>query len=147
MLPVQNWKILLKQSFIAHVPLLMMHSGYENMLEFLMLLTTPCPYCVFHAVNCRMFCFGRHQSVFLFVYEISLKLLNIFAPNAHGRHVWSLAQMSLKVKVKGQGHQGQKSIFGPSAACVWFMFGETSLDSSFMLLIISQNKLPQCTGQ
>jgi len=33
--------------------------------------------------------------------------------NQHGRRVWSLARMSLKVmiKVKGQGHQGQKTAF------------------------------------
>jgi len=37
--------------------------------------------------------------VFLFVHKISLKPLNRFAPNSHGRHVWSLAQTSLKVKV------------------------------------------------
>jgi len=39
--------------------------------------------------------------------------LNGFAPNSHGRRVWSLARMSLKVmiKVKGQGHQGQKTAF------------------------------------
>ena len=33
---------------------------------------------------------------FLFVYEISLELLNGFAPNSHGT----------SLKVKGQGHQG-----------------------------------------
>jgi len=35
-------------------------------------------------------------------------------------------------KVKGQGHQGQKRHFSAlSAAIMWFMFGETSLASSF----------------
>jgi len=34
--------------------------------------------------------------------------LNGFAPNSHGRRSWSFARMSLNVKVKGQGHQGQK---------------------------------------
>jgi len=49
---------------------------------------------------------------FLFVYEISLELLNGFASNSHGRRVWSLARTSLKVK--DQGHQGQKTaFFGP----------------------------------
>ena len=49
--------------------------------------------------------------VFLFVYEIYRESLNGFGPNSHGRRVWPLAQMSLKVKVKGQGHQGQKWYF------------------------------------
>ena len=35
---------------------------------------------------------------FLFVYEP----LNGFAPNSHGRRVWSLARKSLNVRVKGQ---------------------------------------------
>jgi len=39
----------------------------------------------------------------LFVYEISRELLKGFAPNSHGRRVWSLAWTSLNVKVKGQG--------------------------------------------
>jgi len=38
---------------------------------------------------------------FLFVYEIFRERLNGFAPNSHGRRVWSLAWTSLKVKVKG----------------------------------------------
>jgi len=46
--------------------------------------------------------------VFLFVYEISREPLNGFAPNSQGRRVSSLARTSLNVKVKGQGHQGQK---------------------------------------
>jgi len=47
----------------------------------------------------------------LFVYEISREPLNRFAPNSHGRRVWSLARTILKVKVKGQGDQGQKRAF------------------------------------
>jgi len=31
-----------------------------------------------------------------------------FTQSLHGRYVWSLAWTSLKVKIKGQGHQGQK---------------------------------------
>jgi len=31
---------------------------------------------------------------FLFAYEISWEPLNVFAPNLHGRHVWSLAWTS-----------------------------------------------------
>jgi len=51
---------------------------------------------------------------FSFVYEISPEPLNGFAPNSHGRRVWSHAWTSLKVKVKGQGHQEQKNcIFLP----------------------------------
>jgi len=42
--------------------------------------------------------------------------------------------MSLKVKVKGQGHQGQKTaFFGLSVACMQFVFNKTSLASSFLL--------------
>jgi len=38
----------------------------------------------------------------------------------------------LKVKVKGQGHKGQKTAFsGPFGACMWFMLGKTSLGSGF----------------
>jgi len=40
---------------------------------------------------------------FLFVYEISPESLNGFAPNSHGRHVWSLARTSMKVKVNFGG--------------------------------------------
>jgi len=50
---------------------------------------------------------------FLFVYEISQEPLNGFAPNSHGRRVWSLAGTSLKVRVKGEGHQGQKKLSRP----------------------------------
>jgi len=49
--------------------------------------------------------------VLLFAYEISREPLNGFAPNSHGRRVWSPAWTSLKVMVKGQGHQGQKTAF------------------------------------
>ena len=62
------------------------------------------------------------------MYEISPEPLNGFAPNLHGRRVWSLAPMSLKVK--GQGHLGQKRHFSAlTAVCVQFMFGKTSLAS------------------
>jgi len=51
---------------------------------------------------------------FLFVYEISPEMLNGSAPNSHRKHVWSLTQTTLRVKVKSQGHQGQKTaFFGP----------------------------------
>jgi len=38
-------------------------------------------------------------------------LVYVFAPNSYGRRVWSLAGTNLNVKVKGQGHHGQKGIF------------------------------------
>ena len=67
----------------------------------------------------------------LFLYEISREPLNGFAPNSQGRRVWSLARTSLNVKVKGHGHQGQKTAFSVlSVTCVRFMFGKTSLASS-----------------
>ena len=74
---------------------------------------------------------GPSVCVFLFVYEISREPLNGFAPNSHGRRVWSLARRSLKVKVKVicQDHQGQKR--HAVCACVRFVFGKTSLASSF----------------
>ena len=52
------------------------------------------------------------SATFLFVYEISPEPLNGFAPNSQARRVWSLAGMSLKVKVKGQGHQDKNGVFG-----------------------------------
>jgi len=55
----------------------------------------------------------------LLLCEISWEPLNGFAPNSHRRHIWSFARMSLKVKVKGQGHQGQKTaFFGPSGGLI-----------------------------
>ena len=46
--------------------------------------------------------------VFLFVTQISRERLNRFAPNSQGRRVWFPARTTLNVKVKGQGHYGQK---------------------------------------
>ena len=90
-----------------------------------------------HAVNCGRFFFGAVSLWFLFVYEISREPLNGFTPNSHGRRVWSLAQTSLKVKVKGQRSRSSLTrdknvIFSPfnSAAFVRFMFGKISLASS-----------------
>jgi len=98
---------------------------------------------VLHAVNCRRFCFWRHPSVvFLFVYEISPEPLNGFETNSHRRRVWSLARTSLKVK--GQGHQGQKWHFSTlSVACVWFVFGKTSLASSWLCILYGCWPRPQ----
>ena len=76
--------------------------------------------------------FGAVSLFFLFVCEISREPLNGFAPNSHGRRVWSLARMSLKVKVKGQRSRSPwtKTAFSAlSAACVRFVFGKTSLAS------------------
>jgi len=55
--------------------------------------------------------------VCLFVNQISLEPLNRFVQNSHGRHVWSLARMSLNVKVKGQGHQGQNALCTSITPC------------------------------
>ena len=75
-----------------------------------------------------MLCYGQSDMQFLLVYEMSLEPLSGFAPNSHGRRVWCLDRTSLNVKVKGQGHQGQKRHFSAlSAACVRFMFGKISL--------------------
>ena len=46
---------------------------------------------------------------FLFVYEISREPLNAYALNLHGKHVWLVAPMSLKVKVT----RDKNSIFRP----------------------------------
>jgi len=67
------------------------------------------------------------------VCEISPELQNGFAPNSQGRRVWSLARTSLKVKVKGQDHQEQKTaIFGPFGSLRAVMFGKTSLGCGSM---------------
>jgi len=56
------------------------------------------------------------------VNQISPEWLNGFVPNSQGRRAWSLAQMSLNVKVTGQGHQQQKRAVHshhPLAATEW----------------------------
>ena len=80
--------------------------------------------------------FGAVCDFYLFVYEISREPLNEFAPNSQGRHAWSLARTSLMLrsKIKGQGHQGQKTVFSALlAACVRFMFDKTPLALVFCL--------------
>jgi len=70
-----------------------------------------------HAVNVselRKILFLAPSVCVVCIWNTSGELLNRFAPNSHGRCVWSLARMSLKVK--GQGHQGQKLAF---LAYVW----------------------------
>jgi len=68
-----------------------------------------------HTVNCGRFCFWCCQSVFFCLCMKYLgETLNGFVQNSDGRRVWYLARTILKVKVKGQGHQGQKTVFfGP----------------------------------
>ena len=58
----------------------------------------------------------------LFAYKISREPLNGFAPNSHGRRVWSLARTSLKVKVKSQSYQEKWHFSALSAACVRFVW-------------------------
>jgi len=80
----------------------------------------------------RKVLFWHRQSVAsVFVYEMSAEPLNGFLSDSDGIHVWSLARTSLKVK--GQGHQGQKRRFlALLVAYMRFMFGERSLASSFV---------------
>jgi len=67
---------------------------------------------------------------FLFVDEIFLEPLNGFAPNSRGSHVWSLAQMTLKVKVT----KDKKWHFRP----FWrFMVDKTSLASSVSFSLLT----------
>jgi len=63
----------------------------------------------------------------LYVYEISREPLNGFGPNSHGTHVWFLARTSLKVK--DQGHQGQKWHFGPFRRPACGLFGKINIFS------------------
>jgi len=70
---------------------------------------------------------------FLFAYETSREPLNGFAPNSHGRRNWSIARMSLHVKVKGQRSRSpetKRHFSALSVACVRFTFGKTSLAGS-----------------
>jgi len=66
-----------------------------------------------HAFNCVRFCFWRRQSLVfcLCLKYIGNSLTDYFAPNSLRRPVWAFARTSLKVEVKGQGHQGQKRHF------------------------------------
>ena len=87
------------------------HIHYEQFLKFGVGLGLVCTACS----ELRKVLFLALSVTFLFVYEISWEPLNGFAPNSQERRVWSLARMSLnvKVKVKGQGHEGQKTAFRP----------------------------------
>ena len=66
--------------------------------------------------------------------------LNGFAPSSHGRRVRSLARTSLKVKVKGQRDK-TRYFSALSAMCVRFLFGKTSLASSYSIIIIIKKVL------
>ena len=46
---------------------------------------------------------------YLFVYKISLDLLNQFVPNSHGKRIWYLDRTSLNVKVT----RSKKAFSGP----------------------------------
>jgi len=88
--------------------------------------------------------------IFLFVFflcvpQISPESLNGFSPNLKGRRAWSLAQMSLNVEVKGQGHQGPKRTqhcHHPPSAMEWNVLAannitqqQTTADSTILLLL------------
>jgi len=77
--------------------------------------------------------FGAVRLRFLFAYVISRESLNGFALNSRRRRVWSLARTCFKLKVKGQGHQGQKTTFSAlSAAFVRLMFGNGKVFTFFL---------------
>jgi len=78
--------------------------------------------------------FGAVTLGFLLVYEIPREPLNRFAPNSHGRRVWSLTRTSLKVKVK-VARDKKWHFLALSAACVRFTFGKISLASSFVVAV------------
>jgi len=63
------------------------------------------------------------------VNQISRERLNQFAPNSQGRRAWSLAWISLNVKVKGKGHQQKTRLALPSppAATEWNAFAANNV--------------------
>jgi len=53
-----------------------------------------------------------------------------FVPNSHRRHVWSFTQTNLNVKVKGQGHQGQKTVLcTDNTPAVWMEWNAVIADN------------------
>jgi len=80
-----------------------------------------------HPVNCRRFCFWCRQSVF---FCLCMKYFGNCWTDL--RHIHTVDVFG---PLLGQGHQGQKKWYflALSAACVQFMFGKTSLASSFCL--------------
>ena len=70
-------------------------------------------------------------SLFLFVYEISLEPPNGFAPDSHGRRVWSPRSDEFDGQGQRSRSPGSTTAFSaPSAACMRFMFAKTSFASS-----------------
>jgi len=88
---------------------------------------------IYHTqLNCKVLFLGLSVTfLFFFVCESNMLLewVNRFAPNSQGRRVWSLAWMSLNVKLKGQGHEGQKHCALPShpAAVEWNAFAANNV--------------------
>jgi len=66
---------------------------------------------------------------FLFVNQISRKLLTKFALNSHGRCAWSLARWNLNARVKGQGHGTKNVLCTPitPAAPKWNAFATNNV--------------------
>ena len=67
-----------------------------------------------------------------------------------GIRVWSLARTRLKVKVKGQRSKvkvtrAKRHLSDLSAACVRFMYGKTSLASSYSSFYWATHMLARCT--
>jgi len=89
-----------------------------------------------HAVNCGWFCFGE-VSLCFFVYEMSREPLNGSAPNSHGRRVWSLARMSLKVMVKSQKSRSPETktaFFGPFGGLRAVCLVKASLPVAYIII-------------
>jgi len=86
---------------------------YVILLNYIATICLITSYCFGHIVLFAV-CYHRTKVLFLapsvcsflFVYEICREPLNGFAQNSHGRRVWSLVRTTLKVKIKGQDHQG-----------------------------------------
>jgi len=53
-----------------------------------------------------------------------------FASNSHGRRVWSFVRMSLNVKVKGQGHQGQNALCTHNSPAEWTIWSALVADNA-----------------
>jgi len=91
-----------------------------------------------HAVNC-VFGGGAMSVTFFSVHEISREQLNWFAPSSQEDvfDPWLGRVWRSRSKVKGHGLQEQKLHFSAvSTACMRFMFGETSLASSVVDVVL-----------
>ena len=94
--------------------------------------STECPLVTARS-GLRKVLFFAPSVCFLFVYEISWESLNGFAPNSHGRRVWSIARKSLRSRSKVKVTRDKKRQFSAlSAACVQFMFRKTSSATIFV---------------